>query len=834
MLPRGGAHQPPLPPPATQPQPAHATLQVPATLPMHSTFLQSGLKLLLGLALLAGSARAVTIEAESGTLYKTTVGTTLAGFSGAGYVTDIKDGDASVEVAFTVPEAGTYAVRLRYWAPYGDKVTRLHANGVARGEIALAASEGWLLSPQVVVPLIAGGNTLKVEGFWSWFELDALEVNYLPPAGNEYEAENGTTADGTFVSTARPGYSGSGYVTGFTGATSSVTIPINLSQTGVHQLLVRYASEYDDKYTRLYVDGVDRGEVFLPRTSGFAVANGPALSLAAGLHTLKFETSWGYYDIDRVNLEYAPPPVGTSFEAESGTPTKTTVESSRPGYSGTGYVTRFEEADAAIDIPVNLAAAGTYRLMVRAASPWGPKNTRLFVNGVDQGDVSLAQSESFTAFPGPMLYLPKGLSSVRLARGWGYYEVDRIDFEAVPAPVFNLKPTLVNPRSTPETFALYNYLRAQFGKKILSGQTEDANINANISINFLEDLVGRRPVVRVQDLMFYGSVGRWEEGTPERGIAWHRQEKGIIAMQWHWRAPSGGAEFYTDQTTFDIRKAVDPSQPEYAQALFEIDTIAKELGKYAAARVPILWRPLHEAEGGWFWWGAHGPEPTKKMWRILYDRLTHHHGLNNLIWVWNSVNPDWYPGHDVVDMVSHDAYPATGATIYPPTIFHSLAALGGNQRIVALTENGVLPDIQALVDAGILYSYFATWYGSHITDGVTNPPAHIQSVFSHPAVLTLDEIPDLRAAPGAMIYTGPNHTGTAIDLPQGDYSAQALKTRGLTAPKIASLTVPRGHRLTVFSGPNFTGTSRTFAVGFADLSAVGFSGDVGSIRIRRN
>ena len=88
----------------------------------------------------------------------------------------------------------------------------------------------------------------------------------------------------------------------------------------------------------------------------------------------------------------------------------------------------------------------------------------------------------------------------------------------------------------------------------------------------------------------------------------------------------------------------------------DIDTIAVELKKLQSASVPIIFRPLHEAEGGWFWWGAKGPEPAKKLWDILYDRLTNKHKLNNLIWEWNSVATSWYPGNSKVDLVSADTY----------------------------------------------------------------------------------------------------------------------------------------------------------------------------------
>ncbi len=48
--------------------------------------------------------------------------------------------------------------------------------------------------------------------------------------------------------------------------------------------------------------------------------------------------------------------------------------------------------------------------------------------------------------------------------------------------------------------------------------------------------------------------------------------------------------------------------------------------------MPVLWRPYHEMNGKWFWWGGRpGAENYTKLYRMLFDRLTNFHGLNNLI-----------------------------------------------------------------------------------------------------------------------------------------------------------------------------------------------------------
>lgn len=165
------------------------------------------------------------------------------------------------------------------------------------------------------------------------------------------------------------------------------------------------------------------------------------------------------------------------------------------------------------------------------------------------------------------------------------------------------------------------------------------------------------------------SPSRVERGTKgtdvEDALSFH-ERGGIVTFCWHWNAPVGlydtteqpwWSGFYTEATDFNVATALqDTTNANYTLLIRDIDAIATELKRLQEAGVPVLFRPLHEAEGGWFWWGAQGAEPAIKLWHIVYERLTEHHGLNNLVWVWNSVAADWYPGDDVVDIVSADSY----------------------------------------------------------------------------------------------------------------------------------------------------------------------------------
>ena len=73
-----------------------------------------------------------------------------------------------------------------------------------------------------------------------------------------------------------------------------------------------------------------------------------------------------------------------------------------------------------------------------------------------------------------------------------------------------------------------------------------------------------------------------------------------------------GNEIYTKDTKFDLSRGVTEGTPENEALLRDLDKIAGELELLRDAHVPVLWRPLHEVNGRWFWWGAQGPEPVQK------------------------------------------------------------------------------------------------------------------------------------------------------------------------------------------------------------------------------
>ena len=165
------------------------------------------------------------------------------------------------------------------------------------------------------------------------------------------------------------------------------------------------------------------------------------------------------------------------------------------------------------------------------------------------------------------------------------------------------------------------------------------------------------------------------------------------------------------------------------------------------ADIPVLWRPIHEASGGWFWWGARGSKNYIELYKILYDRLVNYHKLNNLIWVWNAQDAKWYPGDEYVDVLSFDTYP--GKRIYK-TFDNELAELQSATsvtKLYALSENGPLPDITKLAQQNGIWSWFCTWNSEFVIDSNDNfseeytDLSHFKTFYDNPFVITKDELP---------------------------------------------------------------------------------------------
>ena len=314
--------------------------------------------------------------------------------------------------------------------------------------------------------------------------------------------------------------------------------------------------------------------------------------------------------------------------------------------------------------------------------------------------------------------------------------------------------TPVTPDSSREAQSLLTFFSDTYGKKIISGQQDGWRRTNGLSLelNYITNTTGKLPALLAMDLSGYTDTSSRRDTNhllAKRAIDWYQNRNGIADFCCHWRAPMNEPAFYTKDTTFDISRAVTEGTPEYAATERDLDLIADELEVLRDAHIPVLWRPLHEANGRWFWWGAGGPEPFKKLWHMMFENFTVKHHLNNLIWVFSpgaeTDLADWYPGDAFVDIIGQDHYPMDGNHDAAKDVFDELAKMTCGKKLIALGENGPIPDPALMQKDKAGWLFFTTWSGSILFEKTT--PEQLRAYYNNPCVLNLGDLPDLKNYP---------------------------------------------------------------------------------------
>jgi len=446
------------------------------------------------------------------------------------------------------------------------------------------------------------------------------------------------------------------------------------------------------------------------------------------------------------------PSTGTILlEAEDGQLTGgAQVQTSLGGYHGSGYVGNLVNANSGVTVTARTSSSGLYTLVARYAAPDGDKQNNLVVNGQSAGSMDFPSSASWSNANLGVVFLQSGDNTISLQKDWGYVDIDyfRLTPKSSGSDSSTINPDLVNPNPHPNAKKLYDFIRQHYRKKVISGQTVSSDL---AELTYIQSKTGKQPALAGFEFENYSPVsGMADDGTLGRLSDWFLHKNGIPEVQWHWCSPMGATQewwksFYTDMTTFDVEKAVTPGTEENRLALRDLDVIASKFKTLQDQGVPVLWRPLHEAEGGWFWWGAKGPKPCVALYRIMYNKFVHEHGLTNLIWVWVSgtaaASKEWYPGDDVVDIIGADIYAPSGNYGPSTASYYQLSDLVQGKKMVALLENGPIPNPSLIQQQQAYWSWFMTWSGYFITDGVVNSVDDLKKFYNDPFTITLSDLP---------------------------------------------------------------------------------------------
>ncbi|WP_294392821.1 glycosyl hydrolase [uncultured Sphingomonas sp.] len=301
---------------------------------------------------------------------------------------------------------------------------------------------------------------------------------------------------------------------------------------------------------------------------------------------------------------------------------------------------------------------------------------------------------------------------------------------------------LSNRKASREAKALYAYLWSIYGRKTLTGQQEQnfTPAGARTELDYLQRVTGKQPALLGLDYIEPSD----EIGVNQRAIAWHRSG-GIVTICWHWGAPDVGTGYENSKKAFDVAEALTPGTPQNQAMMAQMAHVGDLLTTLRDARVPVLWRPFHEFSGDWFWWGQHGPDAFKALWRLMYDYYTRTRKLDNLVWVlgWagQQVDAAYYPGRDCVDIAGADIYAKDHGGLAP--MFQQVKAIVGDTVPICLHENGPVPDPATLgPDADWLW--FMTWHTRWLTGADQNTPELLRSYYNSDRYLTKDELPRIR------------------------------------------------------------------------------------------
>lgn len=453
------------------------------------------------------------------------------------------------------------------------------------------------------------------------------------------------------------------------------------------------------------------------------------------------------------------------------------VDNTVEGFSGEGYV---ETNGGNVAVKVTVPSTGMYEIKVAYCLPEdrGTKNQTLVINGISQGDIGFTNTDTFKETSIGSFKLQEGENTIEFKRSWGWIMLDYLTIEEATLPELNVTKTLSDDKATDETKRLMCYLVDNYGEHIISGQQELYGQAGETEFDYIYQLSGEYPAIRGFDFMNTTQGVGWDDGTMSRIKDWVKNKNGIATASWHWNVPLdmdtyqegslpdwNKVAFYNQKgdknkyTNFSPKKAVTAGTAENDFINKDLEIMAKQLLELQEEGIPIILRPLHEAEGSssldgsgsWFWWGNDGAEAYVQLYRYVYNKLVNEYGVHNVIWEWNSYTYEtssaWYPGDEYVDIVAYDKYNCDGKTPNESAItgtFYNLVEKYSGKKMVAMAENDTVPSLENLTSESAGWLYFCPWYDANpafLTSPNYQNADNLKELYQSDYCITRDELP---------------------------------------------------------------------------------------------
>lgn len=406
-----------------------------------------------------------------------------------------------------------------------------------------------------------------------------------------------------------------------------------------------------------------------------------------------------------------------------------------PAFSGDGYVTGFRsDGSSYIVFDVDAPSNQHYDLSFSISSE-RIVNCKILLNGSEISSFRTMDDGEFTLITLYGVFLVKGQSEIELCATDGNIKVDYLklaDNTSLSEIKYNANNEPVNKQAGESAKELLNFMTENYGRYTITGQY--ASSPENKEMELIYQTTGKYPAIRFSALHTSGNSFDSMFKEIDACADWYRKG-GIVGLMWYWESPSNKSSVYAEESDFVLANAVTDidianlTQEEirglYGEGkiseqcyglILDIDNMAGQLMSLKNKGVPVLWRPLHESAGEWFWWGG-DTESYKWLWNLIYRRFTDYFQLDNLIWVWNGQSESTLVDKNTFDIASLDIYMGSEKDFgsrYEQ--FLALQKIVGEDKLIALSECSKIPDIDISFRDNSVWSFFGLWYGKYVMD----------------------------------------------------------------------------------------------------------------------
>lgn len=332
--------------------------------------------------------------------------------------------------------------------------------------------------------------------------------------------------------------------------------------------------------------------------------------------------------------------------------------------------------------------------------------------------------------------------------------------------IFAQKPMPIDKNATKETVALFHNLMKLSENHTLFGHQHATEYGRGWSgdedRSDVKSVVGSHPAVIGVDIM--GFSGRSAEAIQKakddlrKNVVDTYNRGGVTTVAWHFSNPvSGGGFYWRDSVSLPAVKYIIPggeAHNKYKEILDGVGEWANSLVGTDGNLVPLIFRPYHEFDGDWFWWGkSHCTrEEFISLWKFTVSYLRDTLKVHNFLYAFTPDNRfnneeqflERYPGDQWVDMVGMDNYADLGRDRYDIEtaarklkIVSDYAIKAG--KLAAFTETGLesIPNptwwTETLLKAMRMYdtrlAYVLVW-----RNDIRSPKHYYAPVPDHPSV----------------------------------------------------------------------------------------------------